>query len=152
MLHHPFVDFADILAVDGRVYGSYIDAYRACRRLYTHPEDFYTDPEAESGSESANEGHEEDEQEMDDNHPLADFEALARRRPQEDFIRVDFDDSLRARELDRAYDWSAHFDHCNATPDVWDRMIAENPVAQMVTMDSSPETLNFEQRKLYDVR
>lgn len=34
--------------VDNQVYGSYIDAFRACHRSRTHPEDFYTDPDPES--------------------------------------------------------------------------------------------------------
>jgi hypothetical protein len=35
MLHHPFVDWEDLLVVDGQVYGSYIDAFRACSRFTT---------------------------------------------------------------------------------------------------------------------
>ncbi len=38
MLHHPFVDCADLLSVDGRVYQSYVDDFRACVRLHQHPE------------------------------------------------------------------------------------------------------------------
>jgi hypothetical protein len=48
MLHHPFVSWTALLTVDGQAYGSYIDAFQAYRHLHTHPEDFYTDPEAES--------------------------------------------------------------------------------------------------------
>jgi hypothetical protein len=33
MLHHPFVDWTDLLSVDGQVYGSYIEAFRACTQL-----------------------------------------------------------------------------------------------------------------------
>ena len=47
MLHHPFTDPTDLLAFDGYAYRSYIDAFRACRRLHTHPDDFYTDPVAD---------------------------------------------------------------------------------------------------------
>jgi hypothetical protein len=35
-------------------------------------------------------------------------------------------------------------------PESWDQVKAENPVAQVVSMDASPNPLNLEQRKLYD--
>jgi len=81
---------------------------------------------------------------------LADFEAFARRRPQEDFTRADLLDSLGAREMDCDYDWSLHIGRYDVSPDIWDQVKAENPIAQAVTMDSSPLPLNREQRKLYD--
>ncbi len=76
MLHHPFMDWDDLLMVDNHVYGSYIDAFQACRRSHTHSEDFYTDPEAES--EASDEESDEDPKEQSEEHPLADFEAFAR--------------------------------------------------------------------------
>jgi hypothetical protein len=107
MLHHPFVDWADLLCVDGRTYGSYIDAFQACRASHTHPQDFYTDPETEDpdSSDESNAGDAADT--ADDEAPLADFEAFARRRPQEDFTRLELGD-LGARETDRSYDWTQH--------------------------------------------
>ena len=80
ILHHPFVDWKDLLSIDGQVYSSYIDAFQAYTR--THPQDFYTDPEAECLDSDESD---EDPKEQADDHPLADFEAFARRRPQEDF-------------------------------------------------------------------
>jgi hypothetical protein len=106
MLYHLFVDWDDLLSVDGQTYGSYIDAFQACRRSHTHLQDFYTDPEAEC-SDSDDESDEDPEEEPDE-HPLADFEAFARRRPQEDFTCIDLLDGLGSREIDREYDWSAH--------------------------------------------
>ena len=47
MLHHPFIDWEDLLSVDGQLYESYIHAFQACTQSHTHPDDFYTDPEAE---------------------------------------------------------------------------------------------------------
>ena len=47
--------------------------------MHTHPEDFYDDPKgdgSDSDSDSGDEGLQEDEE-----YPLADFEAFARRRP-----------------------------------------------------------------------
>ena len=79
MLHHPFTDWADLLSVDGQAYGSYIDAFRACHCSHMHPRDFYTDPEAECSD--LDDESDEDPQEQANEHPLADFEAFARRRP-----------------------------------------------------------------------
>jgi ATP-dependent exoDNAse (exonuclease V) alpha subunit len=149
MLHHPFVDYADLLNVDGQVYGSYIEAFRACYRSHNHPQDFYTDPEPESEALDS-ESDEDPEEQAEDDHPLADFEAFARRRPQEDFTRIDLLDSLGTREMDRDYDWSLHVGRYDISPEIWDQVKAENPIAQVVVMDSSPDPLNLEQRKLYD--
>ena len=155
MLYHPFVDWADLLLVDGQAYGSYIDAFRACSQSYSHLEDFYTDPDNEDDdidSDTDTETHDDLDPEdgFDTNYPLADFEAFAHRRPQEDFICIDLGQDLGTREIDRVYDWSAHVGRYNIHPEVWDQMKAENPVDQVVTMDSSPDSLNLEQRKLYD--
>ena len=43
MLYYLFERFTDLLSLDGYDYGSYIDAFRAYRRLYAHLDDFYTD-------------------------------------------------------------------------------------------------------------
>jgi hypothetical protein len=37
MLHHPFVDWKDLLSVDGQMYELYINAFRAYNHLYTYP-------------------------------------------------------------------------------------------------------------------
>ena len=41
MLHHPFVDWIDLLSVDGQAYELYIDAFQACRHSYTHLQVIY---------------------------------------------------------------------------------------------------------------
>ena len=74
MLHHPFTDWADLLLVENETYGSYIEAFQACKRLHTHPEDFYNNPEGE-GSDTDSDSDNKDLQE--DEHPLANFEAFA---------------------------------------------------------------------------
>src|SRR5438045_8503460 len=51
MLHHPFTDWPDLLSVKNETYGSYIDAFQACKWLHIHPQDFYNDLEGE-GSDS----------------------------------------------------------------------------------------------------
>jgi hypothetical protein len=63
---------------------------------------------------------------------------------------MDLLETLGTREMDRNYDWSLHVDRYDLSPEVWDQIKAENPIAQVVTMDSSPLPLNLEQRKLYD--
>ena len=47
MLYHLFVSFTDLLSFNGYTFTGYIEAFQACKRLHTHPEDFYTDPEVE---------------------------------------------------------------------------------------------------------
>ena len=152
MLHHPFTDYSDLLTVDGQVYESYVDAYRVCRLRHQHQEDFYTDPDAGSESDMGSESASDMEDEGEDDQPLADFEAFARRRPQEDLRSNDpLLDGLGAREMDRIYDWTAHVGQYDLSSEVWDHMKADNPVAQVVTIDSCPLALNPEQRKLYNV-
>ena len=114
------------MTVDNQVYGSYIDAFHACHRSHTHLEDFYTDPGPES-EVSDSESHKDPEEQTDDEHPLADFEAFARRRPQEDFTQADLLDSLGSRELDRDYDWPLHVGRYDISPDIWDQVKAEKP-------------------------
>jgi hypothetical protein len=83
MLHHPFVDWDDLLSVDGQVYPLYVDAFRTCTQKHEHPEVFYMDLE-ESGELSLDSDTEQDDSSNkgeDNNYPLDDFEILARRRP-----------------------------------------------------------------------
>ena len=109
MLHHPFTAWEDLLSVEGQVYESYVEAFRACQHSHTHPHDFYTDPEADDEAEESDSDDEsDDDPEEQAEHPLADFEAFARRRPQDDFTRMDYLDSLGSREMDCNYNWSPH--------------------------------------------
>jgi PIF1-like helicase len=52
--------------------------------------------------------------------------------------------------MDRNYDWSLHVGRYDIAPEVWEQIKAENPIAQVVTIDLSPLLLNLEQRKLYN--
>jgi len=76
MLYYPFERFTDLLSLDGCDYGSYIDAFRACRRLYAHLDDFYTDLVAD-GQDTDSEDSESVCNESDDK-PFVDFEVFAR--------------------------------------------------------------------------
>lgn len=109
---------------DGQAYGFYTNAFRTCCHLHTHPEDFYTDPEPES--KTLDEKSEDDLEEPADVHPLADFEAFARRRPKEDFIRVELLGTLRSREMDHDHDWSFHIGRYNMSPEIWDQVKIKN--------------------------
>jgi hypothetical protein len=84
MLHHPFVDWNDLLSVDGQIYGSYIDAFHACEQRHIHSEDFYTDiEESDLGSDSDSDGDSDtdsddtSDEDLDDNYLMADFEVFA---------------------------------------------------------------------------
>jgi ATP-dependent DNA helicase PIF1 len=149
MLHHPFERVTDLLSFGRCDYGSYTDAFRACTRLHTHPDDFYTDPVANDQDTDS----EDDESVRDesDNGPLADFEVFARRRPGNEDLTCSFTDNLGSRDLDRAYDWTSHVGRNTITPEDWDQFKLLNHTEQAVTVASDPGPLNTEQRKLYDV-
>jgi hypothetical protein len=148
MLHHPFEQFTDLLSFDGHNYGSYTDAFQACRQLHTHPDDFYTDVVADDQDTESEDGSVRDE---NDDEPLADFEAFARRRPYNDDLTCSFTDNLGSRDLDRIYDWTSHVGRNMTTPEAWDQFKLLNCTEQAVTVDSDPSPLNPEQRKLYDI-
>jgi ATP-dependent DNA helicase PIF1 len=149
MLHHPFERLTDVLSFDGSDYGSYTDAFRACRRLHTHLDDFYTDLEADGQDTDSDDG--DSVRNASDTEPLADFEIFARRRPCNDDLTCSFTDDLGSRELDRAYDWTSHVGHDITTAEAWDQFKLLNHTEQAVTVDSDPGPLNTEQRKLYDI-
>jgi hypothetical protein len=148
MLHHPFTDVTDLLTVDESEYGSYRDAFLACRDAHTHPDDFYTDPEPDEDATDSD----DDESVRDDGEdgPLADFEVLARRRPDNADLTCSFTGDLGRRELDRVYDWTSHVGRDLTTPDAWKQFKLQYGTMQAVTVDSDPQPLNPEQRKLYD--
>ena len=147
MLHHPFQQPTDLLSFDRCDYGSYVDAFQACVRLHTHPDDFYTDPVADDPDTDS-----DDESVCTDysDGPLADFEVFARRRPCNDLI-CSFTDDLGGRDLDRVYDWSLHVGRNLTTLEEWDQFKLLHYTEQAVTVNSDPSLLNTEQQKLYDI-
>jgi hypothetical protein len=58
------------------------------------------EPESEVSDSKSNK---DPEEQVEEDYPLADFEAFVYRRPQEDFICIDLLDNLGSRELDRDY-------------------------------------------------
>ena len=110
MLHHPFNHIEELLSVDNVVYSSYQEAYTACCRHHSHPEDYYADPETDLNELSNDDKDEEDlevEPELEDERPLADFKAYAQRRP-DNQGQLDRLSSLGTRHLDWEYDWTPH--------------------------------------------
>ena len=78
MLHHPFINPTDLLAFNGCVYGSYIDAFQACRQLHIYPDDFYTDLVADD-QDTESEDNDESVCSEGKDGPLANFKIFARR-------------------------------------------------------------------------
>ena len=153
MLHHPFVDWDDLLSVDGQVYDLYVDAFHACEQQHVHPEDFYTDldksglgVDSDSDSDSDTDSDDTSNEDSDNNYPLADFEILACRRPRNDFPYMN-DEGVGYQDMDHNYDWSEYVGHPFS---IWNRLQAENLIDQRVTVDSSPDSLNTEQWKIYN--
>ena len=60
-------------------------------------------------------------------------------------------EGLRTRHLDCAYDWSPYIEKHILDREGWSQLRIENPIEQLVDFSPSPESLNPEQRKLYDV-
>jgi hypothetical protein len=111
ILHHPFIDWDDLLSVDDQVYAMYVDAFRACIQQHVHPKDFYTDLEesGELGSDSDTNLDNSSDEGEDNNYLLADFEIFAHWRPQDDFPRMDISEGLSYRDMDRNFDWLIFF-------------------------------------------
>lgn len=152
MLHHPFVIMDDLLTINGSLYGSFTDAFDICRVSHNHPSDFYTDPPRDNDDESEEESENESNTDVNEiEQPLADFEVFARRRPGRELDLADPLDSLGTRNIDRLYDWSVHINRYIVVPEIWTQIKIDNPVVQAVTVDSCPLSLNFEQKKLYDI-
>jgi ATP-dependent DNA helicase PIF1 len=151
MLHHLFINWDDLLSVDGQVYDSYVDAFHTCEQQHVHPEDFYTDldesglgVDSDSDSDLDTDSDDTSDEDSDNNHPLADFEILACRRPRDDFPHVN-DEGVGYQDMDHNYDWSKYVGQYNHPFSIWNRLQAENLIDQCVTVDSSPEGLNTEQ-------
>jgi hypothetical protein len=53
------------------------------------------------------------------------------------------------QDMDHNCDWSKYVGQYNHPFSIWNRLQAENPIDQRVTVDSAPEGLNTEQRKIY---
>jgi ATP-dependent DNA helicase PIF1 len=124
MLHHPFNHIEELLLVNNVVYSSYQEAYTACCRHHSHPEDYYADPETDLDELSNDDEDEEDlevEPKPEDERPLADFEAYAQRRP-DDQGQLDGLGGLGTRHLDREYNWTPHVGKYNINSKDWSQL------------------------------
>ena len=150
MLHHPFEEWKDLLTIDGHTHDDYPAAFEACSSQHTHPEDFYVDPEG--SDDESDDGNDDNDGDEAPDPELADFELFARRRGRGELITMDRLDGLGSRPLDRSYDWLSHVGkYALVVEEGWARLKAEHSITQAVTIDSSPESLNLQQRKLYDI-
>ena len=52
ILHHPFVEWKNLLLINDQVYDLYVDAFVAYMERYLHLSDFYTDLKESSNSDS----------------------------------------------------------------------------------------------------
>jgi hypothetical protein len=101
ILHHPFVDWDDLLSVDSQVYIIYIDAFHACTQHHIYLKDFYMDIKelGELGSDSDTNSDDSSDEGEGDNYPLADFEIFAHWRSQDDFFYVDTSEGLSYQDI-----------------------------------------------------
>jgi hypothetical protein len=153
MLYHPFEHFDELLSVERVAYLSYKDAFIACCRYHSHPEDYYVDPEPDDDDLPDDDDPDDVEVEPDPEAeaPLADFEAYTRHRPDDDLVQLDGLDGLGTCHMDRAYDWSTYVGKHILDPEGWGRLRVENPMKQLVDCSPLPESLNLEQQMLYDI-
>jgi len=143
MLHHPFTSIEELFSVDGVAYPTYQEAYAACRQHHSHPEDYYSDPEPDPDKPQEDEEKENVKPEPELDAPLADFEAYAQRRL-DDQGQPDGLGSLGTCHIDWEYNWSSHIGKYDMNSEDWTRLRVENPIEQAVDVDSSAGSLNLE--------
>jgi len=115
MLYYSFECLIDLLSLDRCDYRSYIDAFRAYRRLHVHLDDFYTDLVADSHNTDSEDS--ESVRNESDDEPLVDFEVFARQWPYNDDLTCSFTDDLGSCSLDRTYDWTSYVGRNTTTPE-----------------------------------
>lgn len=147
ILYYLFESWNNLLTVDNQAYRLYINTFCTCKYLYTYPEDFYTDLEADSDNKS----NKDPVEDTKDKALLADFKTFACWRLYKDFTCIDLLDNLGSCKIDLLYNWSAYIRQYTIVPEVWDQIKAENRAVQEVTVDSLPSLLNTEQTKLYNI-
>jgi len=69
MLHHSFTDYNNLLCIENQTYGTYAEAFQACKALHLYPPDFYTDPKPDPAelSDSDNNSNTDSEDNSEDN-------------------------------------------------------------------------------------
>ncbi|EED13561.1 hypothetical protein TSTA_098180 [Talaromyces stipitatus ATCC 10500] len=147
MLYHPFRAIENALDFEGISFTSYMDAYAYCQLSCSHEGDHYGEKLVQPEST-----HEESDNENDLTIPDS-WEALARQLPnRDDATRVEDPDLLGERTIDREMDWSTHIGtHDYIQTDFWALMKEDFPRPSIVDSSASPESLETQQRHLYDL-
>ena len=148
MLHHPFTDILDLAVnIDGKT--SFAAAYQVCKAFHTHEPDYL---DLDDEDTDASEDEDEELSAAEEGEMVQDWEVLAGRHPQNDAARVEDPDNLGERDLDRSYDWSIHAGiYPELDSNFWEVSKANYPADQMVSMAQTAESLQPEQRCVYDV-
>src|SRR5436305_2005654 len=147
MLHYPFTDILD-LAVNIDSKTSFAAAYQVCKASHTHKPDYL---DLDDEDTDASEDEDEELGAAEEGEMVQDWEVLAGRYPQNDAARVEDPDNLGERDLDHSYDCSIHAGiYPELDSDFWEVSKANYPADQMVSMVQTAESLQPEQRRVYD--
>jgi len=146
MLHHPFTRVQDLaVEVDGKF--SFAAAYEACKRSHAHEPDFLEDDQENSLDDEF-----EEPSIVNEDEAAQDWELLAARGPRNDATRIENPDCLGERDLDRSYDWPSHAGiYLDLDDDFWENSKRSYPADQTVSIAQTSESLQPEQRRVYDV-
>lgn len=163
MIHHPFRRVETLLLKDidqyrdpetDEVYDDYYTAYRACVLEHIHRELEGVNDGLGELDEAASDFDKFDapqpEEEDNDLHQ-AEF---AGQRPGRQVANLEDEGALGRREVDRAYDWSAHVNtYPNLTFDWWNEQKTAYPKNLEVDYASQDvvDSLNTKQRQIYDL-
>jgi hypothetical protein len=147
MLHHPFTTVQDLVVeVDGKT--SFAAAYQVCKESHAHEPDYL---ELDDEHKDASEDEFEESSVVEDDEAVQDWEVLAGRHPRNDATRVEDPDKLGERDLDRSYDWSGHAGiYPQLQSDFWEISKITYPADQTVSVAQAAESLQPEQRRVYD--
>jgi ATP-dependent DNA helicase PIF1 len=152
MLHHPFTAVDDLKVVDGEEKDSWAEAFQACQLNHTHHQHDFLDlpPNEEPEQEDEFEDVLPDPQDGDD-VALSNSELWAQRRPNNDLTRLEDQDLLGERDVDRLYDWSRHIGRWVVDKTWYDQQMADQSGDQELPELVPVSVFNDEQRKLYDL-
>jgi hypothetical protein len=154
LLHHPFYDMPGLetLQVDDQPVGSWEEAYRRCCDNHQHEDDFLDEPDEPDEPDDDEDLEEADQIQGDDGRvpEVGVAELLAGRNPRI-VSNEDPDQDLGIRPSDLAYDWAAHAGLYEVSDNWLAGMKTQFPSDQVVRdVDLNPDSLNPEQRKLFD--
>ena len=149
MLHHPFRAIDNLLAgPEGQLFESFEMAYSFCQQhhLGEHEEDFLEEVKSPDTTEDFESG-----PSVDEGLVQSGWELLAAGYPGHEHLR-EGPDGLADRDLDRAYDWSAHAGRYeDIDTDWWQATIAGFSDSRPINRSlGSLDSLQPRQRQIYD--